>query len=56
MKRLAQTAVPNSLFSGGKWIKLETSVTGIHEKLLFLVKNNGFLHPKMSKFMEAGTK
>ena len=55
MKRLAQTAVPNSLFSGGKWIKLETSVTGIH-KITILVKNNGFLHPKMSKFMEAGTK
>jgi len=46
---LAQTAVPNSLFAGGKWIKIETAATGIHKIYYSWLKNNGFLHPENIK-------
>lgn len=46
---LAQTVVPNSLFSSGKWVKIETSATGIHKIYYSWLKNNGFLHPENVK-------
>ncbi len=46
---LAQTVVPDSLFSTGKWIKIETSATGIHKIYYSWLKNNGFLHPENVK-------
>jgi len=46
---LALTVVPNSLFSSGKWIKIETSATGIHKIYYSWLKNSGFLHPENVK-------
>ncbi len=46
---LAQTVVPNSLFSSGKWVKIETAATGIHKIYYSWLKNSGFLHPENVK-------
>ncbi|MCX6219429.1 MAG: type IX secretion system sortase PorU [Bacteroidia bacterium] len=45
----AQTVVPGSLFSSGKWVKIETSATGIHKIYYSWLKNSGFLHPENVK-------
>lgn len=36
----------NSVFSTGKWIKIETSFTGIHKINFSWLRNIGFLHPE----------
>ncbi len=36
----------NSLFAGGKWVKIETSATGIHKINFSWLKSIGFLHPE----------
>ena len=40
---------PNSLFARGKWIKIETSSTGIHKISFSWLKSTGFLHPENVK-------
>ena len=46
---VAQSVVQGSLFSSGKWVKIETSATGIHKIYYSWLKNNGFLHPENVK-------
>ena len=46
---LAQSVAPNSLFASGKWVKIETSATGIHKIYYSWLKNSGFLHPENVK-------
>ncbi len=46
---MSQTVVQNTLFARGKWIKIETSSTGIHKISYSWLKNIGFLHPENVK-------
>jgi hypothetical protein len=46
---LAQSVVPNSIFSSGKWVKIESSAEGIHKIYYSWLKNIGFLHPENVK-------
>jgi len=39
----------NSLFATGKWVKIETSSTGIHKLYFSWLKSIGFLHPESVK-------
>jgi hypothetical protein len=39
----------NSLFANGRWIKIETSSTGIHRMYFSWLRSIGFLHPQAVK-------
>jgi hypothetical protein len=45
----SQSVAHNSLFAGGKWVKIETTSTGIHKINYSWLKNIGFLHPENVK-------
>ena len=45
----SQSVAHNSLFAGGKWVKIETISTGIHKINYSWLRNIGFLHPENVK-------
>ncbi len=44
-----QQANKNSLLANGRWVKIETSATGIHKMHFSWLKSIGFLHPEKVK-------
>ena len=44
-----QQPVGKSLFASGKWVKVETSATGIHKVYYSWLKSIGFTHPELVK-------